>query len=106
MRSRWRDLLGALGVAGALLTLVEPRWRMRLLRLATLLAPIISRQYGLVARSAYLLAVGRLLDSPESPSGTSVDSPSLVHLLVQAGGRAIGRAAAGRGRWGLRARRD
>lgn len=104
MGSRTRHLLGALGVAGALLTLVEPRWRLALLRLAPIVAPVIGRRYVLGPRDAFLFAVGRLLDSPES--ALEANAPSLVRMLVEAAARAIGRVLAGRGRWGLRARHD
>jgi hypothetical protein len=102
MRARWRGFLSTLGVAGALLTLVEPRRRVALLRLAALLAPWIGRRSGIGPRSTFLFAAGRLLDSSEPVRGGGDAPPSLVRLLAEAIATVVRRALAGRGRWGLR----
>ena len=88
MRSRWRDLLGTLGLAGALLTLAAPRWQLWLHRLATALGPSVGRRYGLAPRSAFLFAVGRLLGAPERARSHS--SPTLFRLLAEGVAQALG----------------
>ena len=106
MGARSRRLFDATRFVGDLIALAGPSWRPALLRAAPLLAGPVGRRLGLGPRSLFLLAVGRLLDSPDIARGASAPAPSLLRLLVESAYRSAGRALGRRGRWGLRARRD